>query len=187
MNFIRSRRCFGLVCEIAHKSCAGSQFRTPVASGWPAFVRRFDLISRGLLRLERDGRGGYEMNVVFLPALASAPGFAMTDSLLCTEVTCLFGWAWSIVALTLLSAWCARRLPSGSDLWRFAPYVLPNAAKPQAAGIAPLSRAAAVRFYAASGASWHALRAPPTTSSPSLVFSRSTGTPTAPDSPGLLG
>src|SRR5688572_11558586 len=61
------------------------------------------------------GRGGFEMNVVLLPALASITiASAGTDSVLCFEGTCLLGWIWSILALTLLSAWIVQRWNAGS-------------------------------------------------------------------------
>jgi hypothetical protein len=77
---------------------------------------QFDLLSRGLMRVPSGtGRGGFEMNVVFLPALASSLASAVSDGVFCDQWTCLFGWAWSVAALMLVSAWFVQRWPLGSD------------------------------------------------------------------------
>ena len=132
------------------------------------------------------------MNVVYLPALASTlPAFA--DGALCLEGPCLLSWAWSTVALTLLSAWVVRRWQSGNDIAaRLAPSVLATSAiVPQVVGIVSQSRQSTARPKAELAASGVALRAPPTTdmaarpvlqpaagfSFPSPRPTRSTGTP----------
>jgi hypothetical protein len=137
------------------------------------------------------------MNVVFLPALASSLASAVTDGAFCLEGPCLFGWAWTAAALTLLSAWLVRRWPAGGDLAR---RLQPTSAVPVAAivpqwvGIVPHARQAPVRPRAVLAAAGLALRAPPTDmaassghsprpaarrSSPSLRPTRSPGTPSA--------
>src|SRR5688500_10868124 len=77
---------------------------------------RFDLNTRGASpeHTARDGRGGFEMNVVSSPALASTVASA-ADGLLCLEGPCLTGWAWVIVALTLLSAAIVQCWHPGGD------------------------------------------------------------------------
>src|SRR5688572_30842031 len=90
---------------------------------------RSDLKTRGNARVRARcvaGRGGFdEMNVVLSPALASLLASAGDTGLPCLQGPCLFGWAWSILALTFLSAWFARGWQAGDDnrgaFRRFAP------------------------------------------------------------------
>src|SRR4051794_5327303 len=106
-----------------HMRCA-SAGRRAVTGRWPQADGRLspsgrtDLKTRGNARIPsgRRPRGFREMNVVLLPAiLASYTNSTVADRFLCLQGTCLFGWVWSIVALTLLSAWIVRRWPAGTD------------------------------------------------------------------------
>lgn len=158
------------------------------------------------------GRGGFEMNVVSSPALASFFA-AAADGFLCMEATCLLGWAWTLAALTFLSVAIAQRWQSGGDeagphLLRVSP--VPAAAAvallPRLPGLAPLTRAP-VR-PTAEPAPRLSLRAPPLNFERAVVSpvispaddapftplarrpgSRrgSPGTPTSPESPGRSG
>ena len=55
------------------------------------------------------------MNVVFSPALASLFAAAADGGFLCMEGTCLFGWAWTFAALTLVSVAVVHRWHAGGD------------------------------------------------------------------------
>lgn len=111
--------------------------------------------------------------VVLLPALASFLAPAVADGALCFEGTCLFGWAWSTLALTFASVWVVRRWQMGDDggLGRLVPAVASSGAAaaaaallPRVTGVASPTRAAADRSLATGLAdAGLALRAPPTT------------------------
>jgi hypothetical protein len=146
------------------------------------------------------------MNVVFLPALVSSL-LAVTDSLPCLEGPCVFGYLWTLAALTLLSAWFVRRWPEGNDLARQLQPVGASvtANLPQPTQLTPQTRQSPARPRAVLAAAGLALRAPPTTdmadpAAPTLRTPRSAnvavpdgsfpsrqpdpvspGTPTAPD------
>jgi hypothetical protein len=157
-----------------------------------------DLKTRGEIRVsssETFSRGGFdEMNVVLPPALTSYLASAGEAVLPVSEASGLLGWVWSITALTFLSAWIVRRWQAGDDRLsaRLAPAARASTAvAPALAGIVPQDRAAPVRSgWSDMVAACLALRAPPTTDmltarrsvrrpSPSLLPTRSTGTPTA--------
>jgi hypothetical protein len=142
------------------------------------------------------------MNVVFSPALASTFA-AAADGLLCMEGTCLFGWAWTLAALTFLSAAIVQRWHSGGEAGRHLLRVSPSAPAsagallPRLPGLAPQTRAPSARLVAEPAACL-SLRAPPLTferaepaiqpaDAPSLPSRRpdrrSPGTPTQPPSP----
>jgi hypothetical protein len=112
------------------------------------------------------------MNVVLLPALVSTLADADLDGLLCTETSCLLGWAWLLAALALLSAWVAGRWPVGfgpsTDLLaRLAPAIAGSAPRrmaellPRLEGGVPPTREPRVRPGAGRGSFGLALRAPP--------------------------
>ena len=139
------------------------------------------------------------MNVVFSPALASFLTPAVTGGALCLEGPCLLGWAWSILALTFASAWIVRCWQSGDGdvAARLMPAAAPSlAASPRIVGSVSQAFTAPARPARTElAASALALRASPTTdmaarpvrnritgrSLPPLSPSRSTGTPTEPD------
>ena len=104
------------------------------------------------------------MNVVFLPALASTL-LAVTDGAFCLEGPCVFGWLWTLAALTLLSAWVVRRWPEGADLARRLQPAGASASAivPQPTRLAPQTRQSPARPRAVLAAAGLALRAPPTT------------------------
>jgi hypothetical protein len=54
------------------------------------------------------------MNVVSSPALASLAS-AQAELFPCVSGTCLLGWAWLMIALTLLSAWIVRSWHAGGN------------------------------------------------------------------------
>ena len=106
------------------------------------------------------------MNVVFLPALASSLVSAVGSSgALCIEGPCLLGWAWTIAALMLLSAWLVRRWPDGGEMARRlqSAGASVSAIAPQPTGLASPTRQAPARPRAVLAATGLALRAPPTT------------------------
>jgi hypothetical protein len=83
------------------------------------------------------------MNVVLQPALASLNAVAGRGDLLCLEGTCLFGWAWTLAALTLLSAWVVRRRwPAGGEMTR---RLMPAGISPSAPSSSSLGMAFAPR------------------------------------------
>jgi hypothetical protein len=107
------------------------------------------------------------MNVVFPPALASLLA-AAADGLLCLEGTCLVGWAWTLVALTILSAAVVQRWHAGGDdgagphLLRVSPAPADAAALlPRLPGVAPQGWASSARHVAEPAAACPSLRAPP--------------------------
>lgn len=108
------------------------------------------------------------MNVVFSPALASLVA-AAADGLFCVEGTCVAGWAWTLVALTILSAAVAQRWHSGGDdgagphLLRVSAGPAADAAAllPRLPGVAPQARASLARHVAEPVAACPSLRAPP--------------------------
>ena len=115
------------------------------------------------------------MNVVLPPALASLTP-ALADVFPCVSGTCLLGWAWLTVALTLLSAWVVRGWQSGGNAGvagRLAPVgaaAAGSALVPPRSDVAPRTRAADAsrtagrcpgRVFAAAAS--FGLRAPPTT------------------------
>lgn len=145
------------------------------------------------------------MNVVFPPTLAST--FAATaEGFLCLEETCLFGWAWTAVALALLSAAVVRHWPWGGEAGRRLLRVSPAPAYAGALSLrlpgfaAPRTRALSARPVAEPAAG-RSLRAPPLTFEravhsrhpadlpcfPPRRSDRSPETPTLPDSPDGLG
>ena len=143
------------------------------------------------------------MNVVFPPALASTFA-AAADGLLCMEGTCLFGWAWTLAALTLLSAALVQRWHSEGEAGRHLLRVSSTAPAssrgllPRLPGLAPQTRAPSARPVAEPAACL-SLRAPPPTferaepadepasEAPSIPSRRpdrrSPGTPTQPAPP----
>ncbi len=144
------------------------------------------------------------MNVVSLPALANTFA-AAAEGLLCMEGTCLFGWAWSIVALTFLSAVIVQGWRGGGAAERHLLTVSSSPAPANAGALLPRLPgvvAAQTRVSArpvAEPAACLSLRAPPLTferavpvSNPADLPSsfpsrcpdpRSPGTPAAPASP----
>lgn len=122
------------------------------------------------------------MNVVSSPALASLVA-AAANGLLCVEGTCLVGWAWTLVALTILSAAIAQRWHSGGDdgsglhLLRVSAGPAADAAAllPRLPGVAPRARASSARHVAESVAACLSLRAPP------LKFESAADADAAPD------
>lgn len=153
------------------------------------------------------------MNVVSSPALASFFA-AAADGLLCLEGPCLFGWAWTLAALTFLSVAIAQRWRSGGDdeagphLLRVSPVALPAAVGllPRLPGLVAQTRAT-VRPIAEPAAHL-SLRAPPPNfervvppvakpagDEPSTPLARrpdrgrrgSPGTPIQPDCPAVSG
>lgn len=107
------------------------------------------------------------MNVVVLiPAVASLLTPAVADGTLCFEGTCLFGWVWSILALTFVSAWVVRRWHDGDDLAR---RLLPvgstvKAIVPQRVDLVPQTRRSPARSSATELVrAGQSMRAPPTT------------------------
>lgn len=147
------------------------------------------------------------MNVVFSPALASLFAAAADSGFLCLEGTCLFGWAWTLAALTLLSAAAVQRWHSGgeADLRRLVRASASSSAPAQAGaplprlpGLASPTRAPSVRPLA-EPAAFHSLRDPPPTfdkadsagvnpadlpsTPPRRPDRRSPGTPAQPDCP----
>ena len=167
--------------------------RSIAGPGWLADSRgssgRSDLKTRGDSVPSGMGRGGSEMNVVLSPALASIALWGAADGLLCLDGACLLGWIWTILALTLASAWIVQRhWPAGSE--RVARPVPVTACVAPPTARQPLATVVAV--------SYHPRRAPPTTdravpparnrapgrSSPlHPPHSRPTGTPDEPPEP----
>ena len=153
------------------------------------------------------------MNVVSSPALASTFAAAADGGLLCLEGACLFGWAWTLAALTLLSAALVRRWNGGGD-GAGGPHLLRVSASasarrsaallPRLPGVAAQSRAPSVRPVA-EPAACASLRAPPHSferaavpvpnpadDAPSSPLARrpdgrSPGTPAPPDCPATSG